>query len=121
VGLVLQAVQPILTGVDFDLTGTEGSPMSALAAIIASLITVQAAPTENFSQTALGVPVSDAELASATASNNSDARQLTAKLSLVAPGRSPMPSVVASVSNTDPQSVGQAETVLNLQITLRTR
>jgi hypothetical protein len=116
---VLRAVQRILTRVDFDLTGTKGSPMPALAAIVASLLTVQAAPT--VSQTAFGVPVSGAELASAVASGNSDPRRLTVDLSLVAPGRSQMPSVVASVSNADPQSVGQAETALNLQIALRMR
>jgi hypothetical protein len=100
-----------------------GIAMQALI-IIASLLAAQPAPAQQPSPLSNSPPLSAAELASATAAGAEAPRvvaapQTTTTLSLDFTGQTGLPSIRNLVSNTDPQSVAQAETEVNLLVTLR--
>jgi hypothetical protein len=98
--------------------------MQALVVTIASLLathpaTIQAPPSFG------APPLSEAELASATAAGNDGAPVMAPgiapDLTLDLTGRMASSSIATLVSDTGAQSVTQQDTMLNLQVTLRMR
>ena len=97
--------------------------MQALVVTIASLLathpaTIQTPPSFG------APPLSEAELASATAAGNDSAPVMPGiapSLTVDLSGRMASSSIVTLVSDTGAQSITQQDTVLNLQVTLRMR
>jgi hypothetical protein len=98
--------------------------MQALVVAIASLLVTH--PATKQAPLSFGAPpLSEAELASATAAGNDSppvlAPAIASDLSLALTDRMASSSIVTLVSDTGAQSITQQDTVLNLQVTLRMR